>query len=453
MNNLLIRNVEIEGRNGLDVRIENGLIAAIAPNLSGPGKILDGRGGALIPGLIDHHIHLLATAAAESSLDLSNCDNINDIIRAIRAACARLAPGEWLRAIRLPVKMAETLDRHTLDSAAPHHPARALDRTGALWILNSKALQIVGENSPELERDQSGQATGRLWRGDAWLRTRIGVSPPSLAALGQKLAALGITGVTDASAGNDAAVAELLTAAMPQRVLAMSRGRIEGATAPVKILLDERDLPPFDQLIAWIKEARAWNRPVAVHCVTAAELGLVLAVFQDAGALPGDRIEHGGVIPAAAIPEIAALGLRVVTQSNFISAHGDRYLTDVDAADRNDLYRCASLMAAGIPVAGSSDAPYGSIDCWAAMKTATTRRTRAGIILGAEEAVPPRTALNLYLGAQIDPGGLPRRVTHGAIADLCLLRTGLADALSMLSAANVAATIIEGRIVWRPQRS
>ncbi|MDB5714471.1 MAG: amidohydrolase [Sphingomonadales bacterium] len=447
MNGLLIRNVEIEGRSGLDVLIEGGLISAIGEGLSGAGDVLDGRGGALIPGLIDHHIHLFATAAAEASLDLQDCVDSDEVVRRIAGACANLAPGEWLRAIRLPVAIAQSMNRDMLDHAGVDRPVRVLDRTGALWILNSHALRIVGEDSAELEHDDNGRATGRLWRGDAWLRYRTGSVTPSLAALGQKLAALGITGVTDASAGNDAAAARLLAASLPQRVLAMSRSRIEGAPGPVKILLDERNLPPFDDLVAWISEARRWHRPVAVHCVTAAELGLVLAAFQDAGSHPGDRIEHGGVIPAPAIPEIAALGLRVVTQSNFIAAQGDRYLTDVDATDRGDLYRCATLIAAGIPVAGSSDAPYGSIDCWAAMKTATTRRTHAGIVLGAKETVSPQAALNLYLGAQDDPGGTPRRVTPGAAADLCLLNTGLADALTRLSAANVAATIIGGRVM------
>jgi predicted amidohydrolase YtcJ len=448
MSDLLIRNVEIEGECGLDVRIDDGRITAIGHDLARVGEILEGRGGALIPGLVDHHIHLLATAAAEASLDLSDCVDVEELALRIRTGCIGLASGEWLRAIRLPVAIAATLGREGLDRAGVGHPVRVLDRTGALWILNSHGLRIVGEDGAELERDPSGRATGRLWRGDAWLRARIGSMPPPLAELGQKLAAFGITGVTDASAGTDAAVAELLTAAMPQRVLVMSRKRMEGAKGPVKILLDERNLPPFDELVAWIGEARAWRRPVAIHCVTAAELGLVLAAFQDAGALPTDRIEHGGVIPATAIPEIAALGLQVVTQSNFIETQGDRYLTEVDAADRGDLYRCATLMAAGIPVAGSSDAPYGSIDCWAAMKTATTRQTRGGIILGGEEAVSPLAALGLYLGAQDNPGGPVRRVMQGAIADLCLLRCELAEALVAPSAANVAATIVGGRVIW-----
>jgi cytosine/adenosine deaminase-related metal-dependent hydrolase len=63
VNALTLRNVEIDGHAGLDVRLQDGRVAAIGERLPGRGDDLDGRGGALIPGLIDHHIHLFATAA------------------------------------------------------------------------------------------------------------------------------------------------------------------------------------------------------------------------------------------------------------------------------------------------------------------------------------------------------------------------------------------------------
>ena len=62
---MLIRRADLEG--GVrDVRIAGGRIEAIAEHLApraGEGAI-DAEGGALFPGLHDHHIHLLALAAA-----------------------------------------------------------------------------------------------------------------------------------------------------------------------------------------------------------------------------------------------------------------------------------------------------------------------------------------------------------------------------------------------------
>ena len=61
---LFIRNVELAGSPGLDVKLENGRIKAIGRRLAGYGAEVDGRGGALIPGLIDHHVHLLGRGGA-----------------------------------------------------------------------------------------------------------------------------------------------------------------------------------------------------------------------------------------------------------------------------------------------------------------------------------------------------------------------------------------------------
>ncbi|HLY79298.1 MAG TPA: amidohydrolase family protein, partial [Caulobacteraceae bacterium] len=313
---------------------------------------------------------------------------------------------------------------------------------------------------PEIERDAAGRPTGRIWRGDAWLRERLADAPPSLAAVGAQLAAFGITAVTDASVTTDAGGAALLAKAhrageLPQRLTLMSGGALaapaDGAftVGPVKVLLDDHDLPPLDDFVAWIRRARSWGRPVATHCVTASELALTLAALQSAGARPGDRIEHGGVIPAEAVTVIRALGLTVVTQPAFVLERGDRYLAEVDAAEQDDLYRCASLLAAGVPVAASSDAPYASPDPWRGIATAIQRRTLGGQPLGLSEQVAAADALAMYLGSPGSPGAAPRRVEVGAIADLCLLKTPLRDVLAAPAAECVAATLIGGRSVYQ----
>ena len=62
---VLVHDVEVDGRAGLDVRLADGRITAIGPRLApAPGDdVLDGHGGALLPGLHDHHLHLRATGA------------------------------------------------------------------------------------------------------------------------------------------------------------------------------------------------------------------------------------------------------------------------------------------------------------------------------------------------------------------------------------------------------
>lgn len=461
MAGVIIRDVEVAGRAGLDVRLDGGRIVEIGDRLAGRGEDLDGRGGALIPGLVDHHIHLLATAAQARSVRLDDVRGAGEFAAVLNQALAARPAGGWLRATGYHERMAGDLDRDVLDRLAPRHRLRVQHQTGSLWVLNSRALdELTAEGAPpEAERDPAGRLTGRIWRGDAWLRERLAAEPPELAPLGRRLASYGITGLTDTSATTDAATAAILaqarrSGALPQRLTLMSAGPLEPApdgvfdVGPVKVLLDDARLPELDAFVSRIESARGQGRAVAVHCVTAGELAMTIAAFELAGAQGGDRVEHGGVIPAEAIPALKRLGLTVVTQSAFVFERGDRYLAEVERAEQADLYRCASLLAAGVPVAGSSDAPYASSDPWLGMRAAIARRTRSDLPIGLAERLTPGRALELYLGDRRAPGGPARRVVVGAAADLCLLRAPLAEVLAQPGAEQVRATVIAGEVVF-----
>ena len=284
---LTLRNVEVAGRAGMDVRIDGGRIAQVGARLAASGPDLDGQGGALIPGLCDHHIHILGLAARADSVTLEGVATPAAFAARIAEATAAKPPGAWVRVLGYHEAMAGDITRADLDTLAPRHRLRVQHQTGSLWILNSLALAALGEGGDpaSLERD-----TGRIWRGDAWLRRRIGAEPPPLALVGAQLAAYGITALTDASVTTDDAAAELLAAAhrrgeLPQRLTLMSGGALtaapDGAFAigPLKVLLDDHALPAFDDFTDRIAAARTWDRGVAVHCVTAAELALSLAAF------------------------------------------------------------------------------------------------------------------------------------------------------------------------------
>jgi len=458
---LVLRDVEVEGRAGLDVRLEHGRIAVIAARLPPGGLEIDGQGGALIPGLADHHIHLFALAAQRDSVTLGGVDGPDSFRLRIKSATSTRPEGAWVRATGYHERMAGDLTREALDAIAPRHRLRVQHQTGSLWVLNSLALAAVTSDDapPSLERGPDGAPTGRIWRGDAWLRTRIGTEPPPLAPLGRQLAAYGITRLTDASVTTDEDAAARLANAhragdLPQRLTLMSGGALEApadgafAVGPVKVLLDDHALPEFDDFTLRIAQARRWGRSVAVHCVTAGELALTLAAFETAGARPGDRIEHGGVIPAAAIAQVRALNLTVVTQPAFVRERGDRYLAEVDPAEQPDLWRCASLLAAGVPVASSSDAPYASPDPWRGVAAAIDRRTSGGQNLGLSERVSAAEALALYLGDPTTPGGPATHIEVGMPADLCLLDAPLRDVLAAPGAEQVRATFIAGGLVY-----
>jgi predicted amidohydrolase YtcJ len=458
MSALLLRDVEFDGAR-TNVRVEDGRIAEIGAASAKQADDIACSGGALIPGLIDHHIHLFATAARMDSVELSAARGADDIIAALRAASAARGPSAWVRAINYDDSGAALLSRNQLDLVGAPNPIRVQDRTGALWVLNSAALARILPDAPPdcVELDAQGRATGRIWRGDAWLRTRINAPPPSLAALSRRLAAYGIVGVTDASVTNGPQEAHMLAEArrsgdLMQSLCVMSGGEIPHSPhyeiGPLKILPDERDLPELEEVVARMRMARVLDRQIAVHCVTSAELALTLAAFETVRARPGDRIEHGGVIPQAMIETLRALELSVVTQPHFIYERGDRYRRTIDESEWPDLYRLGSLRAAGAKAAAGSDGPYGGIDPWLAIATAVRRETRAGAELGVAERIGARAALGLYLGDFHTPGGQERRIAAGAQADLCVLNLPLAEALADPRRVSVRAAIARGALIY-----
>jgi predicted amidohydrolase YtcJ len=460
----LIRNASVEGRL-VDVAVGDGRITGVGDPGSLPrhGEDLDARGGALLPGLHDHHIHLLALAAARSSVQLGppHVRTPDAFRHALSRAARATSGGGWLRGVGYHESVAGSLDRDAVDLIVQNRPVRIQHRSGALWILNSIALErlgIVQTGPPGVERDVGGRATGRLFGLDDWLRDRRTAARPDLGLVGTELVRYGITGVTDATPTQRGEDADILARAvaegsLPQHVQLTGGLGLDPAAGsglrrgPVKLLVADHDLPPLDELVESISAGHALSRPIAIHAVTHIGLVLALAAWQEAGAAPGDRVEHGAVVTSEQAAELAKLGITVITQPVFVADRGDQYLTDVDCEDLPHLWPYRSLLDAGVRVAPSSDAPFGDPDPWRGMAAAVTRRTLAGLSLGGREAVDALTVLNGYLTPLDAPGGPPRRVTTGAEADLVLLRLPLDHALADPSAGLVALTI-RGGIVF-----
>jgi predicted amidohydrolase YtcJ len=377
-----------------------------------------------------------------------------------RHLVAAAADGDgWLRGYGYHASVAGDIDRHWLDAVVRDRPVRIQHRSGRLWLFNSAGLDLLGATGP-LETSpletSTDRLTGRLYDGDAWLRDRLGARRPALPRVGTLLARQGVTGVTETTPGNGPDTLDWLRAAqrdggLPQRLQVMGDDRLDGMTGdaacrpgPLKVHLHETDLPPLDQLCRRIARSHAADRPVAVHCVTPAELIFALSALTDAGAIDGDRIEHASLAPPEVLDWMADLGVTVVTQHNFLAERGGAYRREIPPAELPWLYRGRSFLERGIRLAGGCDAPFGRPAPWAAMQAATERRDPAGAAIGVEERLTPGEALALFLGPLDDPGGKPRLVESGVAADLCLLDRNWASARQALGAVTVAATLIGG---------
>jgi predicted amidohydrolase YtcJ len=450
---MLIQRAEVWGRGAADVRLSGDQISEIGVLAAQPGETaIDAAGGALLPGLHDHHIHLASLAVRALSVPCGppEVSTPDELARQLQR------PGTgWIRGIGYHESVMGLPDARALDRLVSDRPLRIQHRSGRLWLLNSMALAELldrAEAPPGLDREK-----GHLFDEDRWLQAALSSSPPDFARISAELARFGVTGLTDMSPRNDAANAahvsrQVATGALLQHcVLAGELSLAEAprgdwTLGPAKLHLHEAAFPDFDETAGFVAAAHRQQRGVAIHCVSEIELVFALAVLEHAGASAGDRIEHASVASPELVTRMAALGLAVCVQPHFVAERGDRYLADVEPRHHPDLYRLRSLVAAGIPLAGGSDAPFVSHDPWEAMTAAVRRRTRDGAIIGAGEALTSEEALTLYFADPLDLAR-QRRIAPGEPANLCLLHQPWSSARETLSSAVVRATIVSGKLV------
>lgn len=430
---LIQRAALLDGRT-VDIRVGS-RIAELAANLTPqPGEeVLDAAGGAVIPGLHDHHVHVHSAAAAADSVRVGTAEvsDGDDLARVLGGA--EVGEDGWIRAVGYHEAVAGPLDRARLDTLAPSVPVRVQHRSGILWTLNSEGLAAVG---------LADHPDGRLRSADRAWSDALQRRDTAIDELSNRLAAYGVTGITDATPDLD--IGDIVKLDEVHRHGGM-RQRLHHL-APGKRILHDDGLN-FDELTDWIARRHRDGAPVAVHCVTAAQLVVTIAALRAAGSHPDDRIEHAAVVPDDCLGDLTDLAVTVVTQPNFVAERGDQYLTDVPADEHHQLWRLASLLTAGVRVALSTDMPFGDGDPWAAMRAAVHRTTASGAVLGENERVGARDALTLFLGTATAPT-TPRAVAPGQPGDLCVLSVPPAQLLDELDGDAVVATVIDGEVAY-----
>lgn len=432
-------------------------------------NVIDAEGAALIPGLHDHHIHLLALAEASNSLDFSGVKTSQEFAQVLQSQ-----PSSFIRGIGYHEHIAGELNRQILDELVPDKSVRIQHRTGALWILNSRALKEHNISSQHGISSQHNISShdGRILRqanvnnnGNSTAQIFSLKKPEELSQVFQTLNQYGVTGATDATPGYAKPEVELFQQALQKDshcdlTLMLENGMLENgmleneiaknnssvSIGAKKILLDDFNPPEFSDLAELVATTHEQNRSVAIHSVTRASLAMCVAVFNEVGVLNGDRIEHASVAPPELIRILAKLGIRIVTQPNFIFERGDEYLLDVPKEDQEHLYRCQGWLDAGVGLAGGTDAPFGSENPWVGVWSAMNRTTYEGKIMNSQEKLSFIDALKLFLSHSNDPGGKAREIKVGEPANLCLLNSPLADIAKTQPTNPVSKCIYKGEV-------
>ncbi|HWP37261.1 MAG TPA: amidohydrolase [Gemmatimonadales bacterium] len=196
---------------------------------AGPAtSVIDLRGAYVFPGFNDAHVHVQATGALLTGVNLLDVHEPGPFVERVKAATRRLPPGSWITrgdwgayeqwgagSAGTPAGTARAARRFTphrdlIDSVTPDHPVLVRSFDGEMYLANSLALRAAGitetTRSPAggtIERDPRGRLTGIL-RGTAVDRvTRVIPSIPFDQRLAQVRAVLqearegGVTTIQD----------------------------------------------------------------------------------------------------------------------------------------------------------------------------------------------------------------------------------------------------------------
>ena len=431
LRSLLIKNAELDNQ-AVDVLCRNGVVADIQPQRSSSeaDQSIDARGGAILPGLHDHHLHLASLAAQLISVNCgppvaTSSDQLGE-------ALTKATGNGWIRGVAYHESVAGDLTATQIDQWVSERPVRIQHRSGRLWYFNTLGAREIGLDAA---------SNGQLYRADELVSQRLGSSEEVAANLQQvsnRLAEYGVTAATDATPTNDDEQASWLRKYCDKQHLTVM-GCQALSYGPRKLMLDDYRLPSFDDFCLQISEAHRANRLVAIHCVSKVEVVFALAGLRDTGVYPGDRLEHATELSPDLCDQVAELQLTVVPNPNFIFSRGDQYLQDNPMDVIDSLYPLKSLTRLGVAMKAGTDAPFGDADPWIAIKAAADRITSSNQYIGQNEAISVEDSLALFTNG--------RKVAVGEPADLVVLKQPWAAARQNLAKENVAATIFQGDIV------
>ncbi|HEY2440019.1 MAG TPA: amidohydrolase [Solirubrobacteraceae bacterium] len=411
--------------------------AQIREHCDGSTEVVDLRGAAAVPGLIDSHMHPFKGALGARGVDLLDAHRLDDVLGALAAERAKCQPGQWVLGWGLDYNVfAETgISASVIDQALDGVPGAVTFMDFHTLLASTSALAVAGVDGPRSFAEHAevvcieGRPTGELRENAAMDLVHTAI--PELteeeryelcADHLRKLAQVGLTG-THAMDGTLASLDLLRT--LEARGDLVTRIRVPFTIEPdtpeeqweaygraggehgrrwcagvAKFFIDgvidtgtgwlfEPDAEG-DGLAAFWPDLDRYHRAVeffasrGFQCVTHAtgDRGVreALDTYRAVGAAPGiqHRIEHIETIQAEDLPRFAAEGVVASMQAQhmmWLSPDRDDNWSRRLGPDRCDrAFMIRSLRESGAIVALGSDWPVARFDPREGMAAARLRR-------------------------------------------------------------------------------
>lgn len=247
-------------------------------------------------------------------------------------------------------------------------------------------------------------------------------------------------------------------------------GGVEGARLyePYRIVPGEQPDPSYrgvlllppggeDEYVEGLRLAAEAGVQVQTHAVGDETIDVILRAYGRVDvetSLKGRRwtIMHVFLPTKSAIRTMAALGVMATAQDHpvLLGHNQRRWWGDARAASAIPI---RSLLDAGVHVGGGTDGPVVPVDPFLSMWWMTTRQTLSGDMLGPEQAITAREALQLYtinnavtMGVEHDRGS----IEPGKLADLAVLSQDiLAVPPNAIRDTKALLTLLGGKVVHR----
>jgi len=458
---------------------------------------VDLAGASVVPGLVDAHLHLGDIARLRRGFPAGSPRSVGELRQRLAAWAEEHPAGPVVGGGFDPLVLAErrwpTLEE--LDGAVRDRPVVLYHVSGHVALVNARARQLAfGSGTPP----PAGTALPGSVVAEDGLRALAGVvheagvlSSGELEEAVLAVVRLGVTTVGTMSTNRQELrlLGELEAAGrLPLKVRAYptpeefpeplpraagpdARLRVAG----VKLFLDGAFGPrtaalrePYADEAGAVGVDRGSDTEVAAVCAAAAErrLGVAVHAIGDRAVARAARllapharnglrarVEHAGLTPPDLLAALAGTGIVLVGQPGFLLT--DLWLRErLGPARARWAYAFRSQAEQGLPVAGSSDAPYGPLDPWLGMRAAVDRADGLGRSANPSpsEGLSPREAMAVYtVGGHLalgepDVGTLE----PGAPADLLVLDLPRPEAALRAVGPVVRERWVDGRRVELP---